>query len=148
MKKRLISDVPLAFCLSGGIDSGSIVSIAKKKFNKNVKCYSIIDKDQRYNEEKKIDLIRKDNGIKLKKIFVNKNKNFIENLKKQINYRASPVSTFAYYNHQEISNEASKDGYKVIYLEQGQMNCLQFNMIIFFYISMKLKRIKNYLIKT
>ena len=114
VKKRLISDVPLAFCLRGGIDSGSIVSIAKKKFNKNVKCYSIIDKDQRYNEEKKIDLIRKDNGIKLKKIFINKNKNFIENLKKQINYRASPVSTFSYYNHQEISNEASKDGYKVI----------------------------------
>ena len=86
----------------------------KKKFNKDVKCYSIIDKDKRYNEEKKIDLIRKDNGIKLKKIFINENKNFIKNLKKQINYRASPVSTFAYYNHQEISNEASKDGYKVI----------------------------------
>ena len=30
VKKRMISDVPLAFCLSGGIDSGSIVSIAKK----------------------------------------------------------------------------------------------------------------------
>ena len=33
--------------------------------------------------------------IKLKKIFINENKNFIKNLKKQINYRASPVSTFA-----------------------------------------------------
>jgi asparagine synthase (glutamine-hydrolysing) len=114
VKKRLISDVPLAFCLSGGIDSGSIVSIAKKKFNKNVKCYSIIDKDERYNEEKKINLISKDNSVKLRKIFIDKNKNFISKLKKQINYRASPVATFAYFNHQEISSQASKDGYKVI----------------------------------
>ena len=50
IKIRLRSDVPVAICLSGGIDSAAIVSISRKILNKNVKSYSIIDKDSRYNE--------------------------------------------------------------------------------------------------
>ena len=46
---RMRSDVPLAFCLSGGIDSGSIVSIASKVLGKKVNCFSIIDNDEKYN---------------------------------------------------------------------------------------------------
>jgi asparagine synthase (glutamine-hydrolysing) len=51
-EKRFISDVPIAACLSGGIDSGAIVSIASKIFNKKIECFSIIDSDSRYNEKK------------------------------------------------------------------------------------------------
>ena len=39
-----------SFFLSGGIDSTLLASIAKE-FNK-INTFSIIDKDQRYNEEK------------------------------------------------------------------------------------------------
>ncbi len=54
IKKKLRSDVPLAFCLSGGVDSGALVSIAKKEFNFKINSFSIIEnKDERYSEKKK-----------------------------------------------------------------------------------------------
>ena len=51
VKLRTRADVPAAFCLSGGIDSGSLASIAVKELNYKIKTFSIIDEDQRYNEE-------------------------------------------------------------------------------------------------
>ena len=59
------SDVPLAFCLSGGVDSSGLVSIAKKILNKKVYCFSLIDTDQRYNEFKNIEKIQNDLKIKV-----------------------------------------------------------------------------------
>ena len=41
---RMQSDVPIAFSLSGGIDSGSIASIAVKELNKKILTYSIVDR--------------------------------------------------------------------------------------------------------
>lgn len=43
LELRLRSDVPIAFCLSGGIDSASLVSICYKHFNIKAKCFSIVD---------------------------------------------------------------------------------------------------------
>ena len=42
VRKQIRSDVPLAFTLSGGVDSSSLASIAVKKFNCNIKTFSIL----------------------------------------------------------------------------------------------------------
>jgi asparagine synthase (glutamine-hydrolysing) len=105
--------VPIGFCLSGGIDSTSLVSIAKKIFNKNINTYSIIDKSDDYNETKNIDYVIKDLNIKNKKITFNK-KYFIKNLTKLIKYRQMPVLTISYYVHSQISKIAKKDGVKIL----------------------------------
>ncbi len=121
MKLRLRSDVPLAFCLSGGVDSASLVSLCYKKFNLKPRCYSIIDSDQRYNEYNKINVLKKDlncdvDFIKLKK---EKNIDFLDNLKNLIEYHNAPISTISYYIHSKISKKASEAGHKVIFSGTG-----------------------------
>ncbi len=69
---RLRSDVPLGFCLSGGIDSSLLVAISKQILGKNLQTFSIVDTDNRYNELSNINRITRflkcDNQvIKLKK---------------------------------------------------------------------------------
>ena len=74
LEMRMRSDVPLAFCLSGGIDSGYLASLACKKFSKKISTFSIIDEDPRYNESTNINKIIDDLKCDNEKIFLNKKK--------------------------------------------------------------------------
>ena len=113
LKMRLRSDVPLAFCLSGGLDSGSLVSLAKNNMINKLDTFSVIDKDERYNEEKEIDFLCNFLDIENTKIHVSKN-NFIENLKNIIQHHNAPIPTVSYYLHACLQEEVSQKGYKVI----------------------------------
>ena len=121
LKLRLRSDVPISFCLSGGVDSASLVSLCYKNFNIKAKCFSIIDEDERYNEKKKIEIIKRDLDCDIDYITLKKEKNndFISNLEKLVKYHDSPLSTISYYVHSKISQLASQNGFKVIFSGTG-----------------------------
>jgi asparagine synthase (glutamine-hydrolysing) len=45
VRRQLLSDVPVGFFLSGGLDSSAIVAIARKISGKKLKCYTIDDSE-------------------------------------------------------------------------------------------------------
>ena len=55
--RRLISDVPVGTCLSGGIDSSSIACLINKSKRSEIKTFSAVFPGFKYNEEKFMDKI-------------------------------------------------------------------------------------------
>ena len=116
IKLRLRADVESAFCLSGGIDSGSIASIAAKEFNQKINSFSIIDdNDMRYNEKSNIDLVVKDLNSNHNEIYISEIKNNLDHLKSLINYKSSPICTITYYLHSFLIKNISQNNYKVCF---------------------------------
>ena len=50
VKLRLRSDVPLAFCMSGGVDSNALISTAKRLCGYDVHGFTVMSDDARYEE--------------------------------------------------------------------------------------------------
>ncbi|MFH1003894.1 MAG: asparagine synthase (glutamine-hydrolyzing) [Bacteroidota bacterium] len=119
LKIRLRSDVPLCFNLSGGIDSSALVSMAAKEFNNEVVTFSIIDKDERYNEKKNIQATIDDIHCKNIQIKLSPENNYIEKLKSIIAYHNAPVATISYLVHSLLSEQIHKHGYKVAFSGTG-----------------------------
>ena len=112
VKMRLRSDIPIAFCMSGGVDSNSLISIAKRVFNYDVHGFTIVNFDRRYEEQ---DMVNAGvNGLKIKhSAFPVSSDHFITNLQKLTAYHDAPILTITYYLDWLLQQAISEKGYRV-----------------------------------
>lgn len=82
VKSQLVSDVPLGFFLSGGLDSSAVVACARQADkNANLKTFSVGFEDSSYDETDKAELVAKHLQTQHRKVEVRLNeKNLIEKL--------------------------------------------------------------------
>jgi asparagine synthase (glutamine-hydrolysing) len=109
---RLRADVPLAFCLSGGIDSNAIAAMAKTVCGYDVHGFTVVDPDPRYNEADLATQAAASLGIRHTKMAVTP-ADFLDNLREQVRYHDAPVATISYYVHGRLMQRIAEDGYRV-----------------------------------
>lgn len=112
VKLRLRADVPLAFCLSGGVDSNAIIAIARKIHGYDVHGFTIMNRDSRYEERDMVETSVRELGLAHTPVDVD-NRNFLGRLQAQVRQHDGPVSTITYYAHAMLMEAIRNAGYKV-----------------------------------
>lgn len=120
VKKRLIADVPVGVLLSGGIDSGLVVALAREVGAKNLQTFSIgfesVDNEQG-DEFQYSDLIAKEFATDHHKIFI-KSQELLKNLPNCIAAMSEPMVSHDNIGFFLLSREVSKN-IKVVQSGQG-----------------------------
>jgi asparagine synthase (glutamine-hydrolysing) len=112
VERRLGADVPIAFCLSGGVDSTVLTCMAAKRFGYPVHAFSVVDSDPRYDESAAIAATVAHLGCRHDIVRPGK-AGFLDRLDAQIAYHRAPVATISYYVHEFLSEAIAARGYKV-----------------------------------
>ncbi len=112
VRPRLRADVPLAFCLSGGVDSATLAAIAAKRFGQSIHCFSIIDRDPRYDESDEIRVMVDHLGCD-HHVTRTSTEGFFDRMTDLVAYHDAPVATISYYVHAFLSEAIAAAGYKV-----------------------------------
>lgn len=112
VRLRLRSDVPLAFLMSGGVDSNALIGIAKRVCNHDVHGFTIINEDERYDERDMVEAAVRDLGIRHTPVPVTPDR-FLERLRNLVHYHDAPVFTITYYVQWMLMEHVRNNGYKI-----------------------------------
>jgi asparagine synthase (glutamine-hydrolysing) len=112
VRLRMRADVPLAFCMSGGIDSNSLISVARRVLNLNVHGFTIVNTDARYEEQAEVKAAVEDLDIRHTSVRLER-ASFLENLRELVAAHDAPVYTISYYVHWQLMQAVAAEGYKV-----------------------------------
>jgi asparagine synthase (glutamine-hydrolysing) len=109
---RLRSDVPLAFCMSGGVDSNALISIAKRELGYDVHGFTIVNEDERYEEQDLVNDSVAHLGIEHTSIPLSPD-GFLENMKHLVRHHDAPVYTATFYVYWVLQRAMAEQGYKI-----------------------------------
>lgn len=112
LRIRLRSDRPLAFCLSGGIDSNALVALAHRQLGQEVHGFTIVNDDPRYEERRMVEASVQALGIRHTPLPVQTG-GFLEGLRELIGLHDAPVLTINYYAQWRLYQEMRRQGYQV-----------------------------------
>lgn len=119
---RLRSDIPIGFCLSGGIDSSSIVcsanEILKNKTQEKIKTFTAVNKQKDFSEEKWAKKVIEKTSSLWYKIDCN-SKDMMSKLESIIYYQDIPLSSTSTYSQYKVMQLASKNNIKILIDGQG-----------------------------
>ena len=110
---RLRADVPVAFSLSGGVDSPALIAIAKRRLGYNVHGFTIMNTDARYEEREMVERVVRDVAVRHTQIPVDTT-GFLPNLRELVRYHDAPVHTITYYTQWRVMQAVKNAGYKVL----------------------------------
>ena len=145
IKIRLRSDVALGSCLSGGLDSSSIVYSAQRHMNEGAlstisSCYQ----DKRYDEQYYIDKVTKEFNIIPIKIFPEVNDLFNKNVLSDIIYHQDqPIKGPSHFSEYSVFKSAKDNSLTVMLDGQGADEFLG-GYMPFQYYNYELWKKKNY----
>ncbi len=109
---RLRADVPMAFCMSGGIDSNAIVAIAKKTCGYDVEGFTVVSSDERYDEGEAARASAAALGVRHTEVAIDKC-DFLPRLRDLVRYHDAPVFTISYYGHSLLMAAVAERGYRI-----------------------------------
>lgn len=112
VRLRLRADVPLSFCMSGGIDSNALIAIAKRVLLYDVHGFTIVNTDVRYDEWDLVDHSAKSLGIHHTAVPVT-TRDFLPRLRELVRYHDAPVFTITYYAQWLLMREIAAQGYRI-----------------------------------
>jgi len=109
---RLRADVPLAFCMSGGVDSNALISIAKRELGYDVHGFTIVNTDSRYEEMDEVERSVAELGIRHTAIPLG-TRDFLPRLRELVRQHDAPVYTITYYVHWLLERAVAAHGYRI-----------------------------------
>jgi asparagine synthase (glutamine-hydrolysing) len=109
---RLRADVPLAFCMSGGIDSLSLISVAKSVFDYDVHGFTVVSEDQRYEEQGMVDYAKDSLGLRHTSIPTD-TADFLSKARRLVRHHDAPLYTISHYAHWLLMESIHQHGYRI-----------------------------------
>jgi asparagine synthase (glutamine-hydrolysing) len=115
----MISDAPLAFALSGGIDSSAIVCVARMLYpDAEINTFSYISSNKSESEESWIDIVNERVGAISHKVFLDEAAE-VGDFVRFSRHQGSPVNNTHFFAQYLVFKEASNKGFKVLLEGQG-----------------------------